>query len=143
MNNQPVECRAGGVIYRKTGDNLEYLLVTSNSNKNRWIFPAGHIEEGEEPAVAALREVVEEAGIEACIIIDLGSFQYSWSREGKKILIDTNLFLMEYQQTIQTNPEGRQVRFFSYEEILGLNIWEESKAFLGKARLLINTTLAH
>jgi hypothetical protein len=41
------EHRVGGIIYRKTGGQIEYLLVTSKLNPARWIFSSGHIEEGE------------------------------------------------------------------------------------------------
>jgi 8-oxo-dGTP pyrophosphatase MutT (NUDIX family) len=137
--NLPTEERAGGLIFCKTDQNVQYLLITSNSNKSRWIFPAGHIEEGEKPEEAALREVVEEAGVEAKVISNLGSFQYFWYRENKKTLIDTRIFLMEYIRTLAINPEGRLVKFFSFDEVLALNIWEESKFFLEKVHNLIET----
>ena len=141
LMNLPIEERAGGIVFRKIGENIEYLLVTSNSNKSRWIFPAGHIEKGEKPEEAALREVVEEAGVEAKIISNLDSFQYFWYRDNKKLIIDTNLFLMEFLKTVEVNPEGRRVKFFSLDEILALNIWEESKAFIEKAQQLIETVI--
>ncbi len=132
----PIESRAGGIVFQKKGETIEYLLVTSNSNKNKWIFPAGHIERGETAEEAALREVIEEAGVEAQITADLGKFQYYWYRDNRKIIIETQLFLMEYQKTLITNPEGRQVAFYSFEQILNLNTWEESKEFLKKAHSL-------
>jgi 8-oxo-dGTP pyrophosphatase MutT (NUDIX family) len=127
------EQRAGGVVFRNGASQIEYLLVTSNSNPNRWIIPAGHIEAGESPDVAALREVAEEAGVRANIIADLGSYQYHWYRHNQKILLDTHLFIMEYQATLIPNPEGRQVKFYPYEVLLTLNLWEESKELIIKA----------
>lgn len=141
LMNLPIEERAGGIVFRKVDQNIEYLLVTSNSNKNRWIFPAGHIEKGEKPEEAALREVAEEAGVEAKIISNLDGFQYFWYRDNKKLIIDTNLFLMEFIKTVEVNPEGRRVKFFGLAEILTLNIWEESKAFIEKAQQLIETVI--
>ena len=55
---------------------------------------------------------MEEAGVEVRIMNKLGSFQYFWYRETWKIMIDTQLFLMEYLKTVVINPEGRQVNFF-------------------------------
>jgi 8-oxo-dGTP pyrophosphatase MutT (NUDIX family) len=37
-----------------------FLLVTSRRQPNRWIFPKGGIEDGEEPTEAAEREAWEE-----------------------------------------------------------------------------------
>lgn len=125
-------------MFRYVYGQPEFLLVTSNSNKNRWIFPAGHVEDGETYEETALREVVEEAGVSAAIICKLGNYHYSWYRDNRKTIIDTHLFLMQYQDTLTSNPEGRQVNFFSYEEILNLNLWEESREFMEKARRMVS-----
>lgn len=111
-------------------------MVTSNSNRNRWIIPAGHVEIGETSMETALREVAEEAGVEATVVADLGILSYLWYRGNQKILINTRLFLMKYLKTITINPEGRLVKFHSVEEIFNLNLWEESREFLLKAREL-------
>ncbi len=136
MSNLPVEHRAGGVVFRKENSRIEFLLVTSNSNRNRWIIPAGHVEVGETFMETALREVVEEAGVEAVVVSDLGNLNYIWYRGNQKNLINTHLYLMKYLKTITINPEGRQVRFFPLEEVFELNLWEESREFLKKAQEL-------
>jgi 8-oxo-dGTP pyrophosphatase MutT (NUDIX family) len=136
-----IEQRAGGVVFRRMSDRIEYLLVTSNSNPERWIIPAGHIETGESAATAALREVTEEAGVQARIVTDLGNYQYHWYRNSQKILLDTCLFLMEYEATAVSNPEGRQVQFFLYEVLLKLNLWDESKEIIKKAHRILTNTL--
>jgi 8-oxo-dGTP pyrophosphatase MutT (NUDIX family) len=55
------ETSAGGIVYRMDLGQPLYLLIR-DSYKN-WGFPKGHIEPGEMPDVAALREVREEAGL--------------------------------------------------------------------------------
>ncbi len=133
MSNLPIERRAGGIVFCKEDSRIEFLLVTSNSNRNRWIIPAGHVEAGEAPMETALREVEEEAGVEAAIISDLGILEYLWYRSNQKILIETHLYLMKYLKTVAINPEGRQVGFFDYKQAESLNMWDESRAFLEKA----------
>ena len=133
MPELPVEQRAGGIVFRKENKEVEFLLVTSNSNLNRWIIPAGHVETGETYQETALREVVEEAGVKGVILSDLGALEYFWNREDRKLLIRTHLYLMKYDKTIATNPEGRKVSFFNFEETKSLNMWIESRGFLEKA----------
>lgn len=58
-----LEHSAGAVIYRKTADHLEYLILQSVKN-NCWGFPKGHLEGDESPKQAAKREVFEESGLQ-------------------------------------------------------------------------------
>jgi 8-oxo-dGTP pyrophosphatase MutT (NUDIX family) len=134
--NQPqVDYRVGGIVVRKNGplQTEEYMLVTSYSNPAKWIIPAGHVEPGETDEAAALREVLEEAGTQAAIIEELGSYQHVWVRGAREVPISTRIFLMDYRQTVRLNPENRRVGFFPYEEVLKLNLWEETKVFFQKA----------
>lgn len=43
----------------------QVLLVSALGEKDVWVFPKGHIEDGEESSKAAEREVLEETGVEA------------------------------------------------------------------------------
>lgn len=134
----PVEHRAGGVVFRRENDKIEFLLVTSNSNRERWVIPAGHVEDGETFLETALREVTEEAGVEAVVISELGSLNYVWRRENQKIRIETYLYLMRYLKKVAANPEGRQVGFFDYEQLKNLKMWDESRTILKKAFELLS-----
>ncbi len=131
------EERAGGIVFRMNDKQPEYLLVTSNSNKSRWIFPAGHVELNETKEAAALREVLEEAGIRGEIILPLASFNHFWERNGTGININTQLYLMRFIEKVTDNTEGRQRQFYNYEAALKLNMWEESKLLLQKSHQLV------
>ena len=54
---------AGGVVVRTVDNELEYLLVAASDNRKVWVLPKGHIEKGETPEAAAVREVMKEAGV--------------------------------------------------------------------------------
>lgn len=49
---------AGGIVYNPT-----HGIVVVNQNNDSWSLPKGHVEHGEEPKDAAIREIWEEAGI--------------------------------------------------------------------------------
>ena len=49
---------AGGVVLNDEG-----LVLVVNSRGNSWSLPKGHIEKGESPLEAAVREIREESGV--------------------------------------------------------------------------------
>ncbi|CAI9736613.1 diphosphoinositol polyphosphate phosphohydrolase 2 isoform X2 [Octopus vulgaris] len=51
------------------------LLVSSSRYKDRWIVPGGGIEPSEPPAIAAEREVFEEAGVRGKLGRLIGEFE--------------------------------------------------------------------
>ncbi len=58
------EVSAGGIVFRRTPDSpreIRFLLI--RDSYENWGFPKGHLEEGEAPAAAALRETEEETGL--------------------------------------------------------------------------------
>ena len=58
------EPTAGGIVFRRVANvpgKVDILLI--QDAKNRWTIPKGHIEEGEDAKIAAIREIEEESGI--------------------------------------------------------------------------------
>lgn len=53
----------GGVVWRRTGDDLEFLFVQSKRSAPAWGIPKGKLESGESIEDCAEREVREEAGV--------------------------------------------------------------------------------
>lgn len=102
---------AGGIVVRFDGHSPEYLLVSSSANRDLWVFPKGHIELGESPQVAALREVREEAGVRAKVLKNLSESRFSKGEEKVSVLY----FLMEYGGPVDAD-EDREVKWCGYEE---------------------------
>ena len=101
--------QAGAVTYERERGACLFLVVTSRRNPEAWIFPKGHVHEGETPEDCAVRELREEAGVDGHVIDRLGST--SFTRDGKK-------FEVEYFLIRQTRKggsrEGRQRAWLSY-----------------------------
>ncbi len=63
---------AGGIVI---GDGGTIAMVRSK-NSDSWLFPKGHVDEGETDEQAAQREIAEECGLEELEYIDdLGLFE--------------------------------------------------------------------
>lgn len=75
---------AGTLLYRTTTSGLEVLLVHPSGNYNRkspWSIPKGELDPQESPEQAARRETLEETGVTAQDLVDLGFIEYTKSRK--------------------------------------------------------------
>ncbi|MEW5941032.1 MAG: NUDIX domain-containing protein, partial [Chloroflexota bacterium] len=103
---------AGCVSFRTVNGARRFLAVTS-SNGNHWVLPQGHIEEGETPDQAALRELIEEAGVVGEIVSKLSIREYQ--KPNEEVVIQ--YFLIRARESVPAH-EGR------------VNRWEEEDASL-------------
>jgi 8-oxo-dGTP pyrophosphatase MutT (NUDIX family) len=89
-----IETSAGGVVFRRSGDQAFFLLI--RDPYENWGLPKGHLEAGETPEQAALREVGEETGIERLELRSpLGTIDWFF-REGPDLIHKyCHFFLME------------------------------------------------
>jgi len=79
------EFSAGGLVYRRRSGAVAVVLgARRNAHTGRlvWGLPKGHIEPGESPRSAAVREVREETGLMAEIERPLGDLSYRYVRWG-------------------------------------------------------------
>ena len=110
---------AGGVVFQQK-ENQKYFLVISSSDGEHWVLPKGHIEEGETPQDAALRELKEEAGIIGEIVSEL--LIQSFKKQDEIIYV--HYFLIKKisdskameSRTIQWVDEQTAYRLLSFED---------------------------
>jgi predicted NUDIX family NTP pyrophosphohydrolase len=80
----PVKESAGTLLYRQGDNGLEVLLVHPSGNYNRhkpWSIPKGIPDPEEAPMEAARRETLEETGVVAGELVDLGFIDYTKSKK--------------------------------------------------------------
>ncbi len=68
------EISAGGVVYRKAGDDLQVQMIQDRYGKIT--LPKGKMEPGETVEQTALREILEETGIVGRIVKPLETITY-------------------------------------------------------------------
>jgi 8-oxo-dGTP pyrophosphatase MutT (NUDIX family) len=81
------EFSAGGLVVDLAGDVPRGALIGRTDRQGRllWSLPKGHIEAGETAEEAAVREVEEETGIIASVRAPLGSIDYWFVAEDRRI----------------------------------------------------------
>lgn len=123
----------GAVAYRLDQGEARFLLVTAKGHPDRWIFPKGRIEDGEEAARTALRELREEAGVRANLVAPLDRVKMTTGK-GK---ITVEYFLVSFLDEGTPEP-GRERRWLPYAEARALLSHEDIKIVLDQANALVD-----
>ncbi len=91
------ETSAGGLVVRTEAGTSAGALIgrLDRRGRLRWSLPKGHVEHGETHEQAAVREVEEETGISGRITARLGSVEYTFVAQGKRIHKRVHHYLME------------------------------------------------
>lgn len=94
-------------------------------NKGKWITVGGHIENGETPDEAMIREVYEETGFNVVSYKRLGVVHFSGDfKEDMYVYISH-----DFNGTFHECDEGT-LKWFKKEDIYKLNMWEGDFKFI-------------
>lgn len=135
MAAAPAKHSAGILLYRRTGAELEVLLIHPGGpywmrrDQGAWQIPKGQVEPEEEPTAAALREVEEELGTRVESPLEpLGEIRqaggkrvtaYAAEQDLDAEAIVSNLFEMEWPPRSgkrQRFPEVSEARWLTLEQ---------------------------
>lgn len=81
------ETSAGGIVVDRRGPDANVALIGRIDRRGRllWSLPKGHLEAGESPEAAAVREVAEETGITGEVLAPLGSIDFWFVADGQRV----------------------------------------------------------
>ena len=97
-SRRPVEeTSAGGLVVERTGRPLRAALIGRRDRRGRllWSLPKGHLEAGETAEDAAVREVEEETGIRGRVLASLGTIDYWFVADDRRIHKTVHHYLLE------------------------------------------------
>ena len=89
------EHSSGGAVIR-TGDWTTHVALIATRGKTRWGLPKGAVAQGETSEQSALREVLEETGLEAEIVKPLDTIEYFFRAGDTLIHKRVDFYLMRY-----------------------------------------------
>jgi 8-oxo-dGTP pyrophosphatase MutT (NUDIX family) len=91
------EFSAGGVLVRRLRGEWHVAAIRPGGKPaGLWALPKGAVDEGEDPAAAALREVEEETGARGRIDRKLGDVRYVYTWRGERVFKVVSFFLVRY-----------------------------------------------
>ncbi len=135
------EVSAGGVVYRRDGDDIEVVLASRRTRRGdlAWGLAKGGIEPGESHEDAAIREVLEETGYTAEIEASLGDTRYFYVWEDARIRKTVHFFLMRCTggDPDDRDDEMEEVRWFPLDRALKRAAYRGEREVLGRAAELL------
>ena len=133
------EVSAGGLVVDKSGTKglLIGRLDPKDASHERllWSLPKGHIESGETPQQAAVREVQEETGIKPEIVRELGVIDFWFMASGKRIHKTVHHFLFQEAggKLAPQVTEVDDVRWFPLGEIVSILAYPDERKLIAKS----------
>jgi 8-oxo-dGTP pyrophosphatase MutT (NUDIX family) len=134
------ERSAGGVVYRMEGGRAQFLLIR-DSYKN-WGFPKGHLEVGEPPELAALREVQEETGLDDLALRgEIDTIDWYFRFRGRLIHKICHFYLME-SVSAETSPQREEgitaCRWATMPDAMQCISYANARAVLERAAAMVD-----
>jgi len=133
--NSKVDFAAGGIVFY----NNMILLVKNRrdeggNDRSFWGYPKGHLEDGEKPSEAALREVYEETGfkVELCGETPIAESRYQIDLENTVVNKTVWFYEMKVIKAFEKEPDDEiaELSVVTYEDALELLTFDEDKKIL-------------
>lgn len=130
------EVSAGIITSKDLGNNWVYLLL-KHANGRHWSFPKGHVEEGEAPKEAALRELDEETDLAVREFVSGFSLEtsYTFERAGQKVFKTVIYFLgvVSTESQVVLSPEHLDYCWLPYDDARRKLTYEGDRELLDRA----------
>ena len=146
-----LETSAGGLVVRgleraASGpepdlSRLEVALIGRLDRRGRmlWSMPKGHIEPGETVEETARREVLEETGVDGTVLAALGTIDYWFVAEGRRIhkTVHHHLIRYDHGDLCDEDPEITEVAWVPFDDLPRRLAYPDERRLVEAARTLL------
>jgi 8-oxo-dGTP diphosphatase len=123
----------------------EVLLIKRGTppRQGEWSLPGGRIEPGEPARTAALRELMEETGIEADLVGLVDVVDAIFENKDRS-LVTRHYVLIDYVARWRAGEpragdDAAEARFFHQSELSSLDLWDETLRIIAAAAARMKT----
>lgn len=135
------ETSAGGLVVDESDSTLRGAVIGRHDRRGRllWSLPKGHIEPGETSEDAAIREVAEETGITGRIIARLGTIDFWFIADGRRIHKTVHHFLLraESGSLSDADVEVAAVAWVPLDELGDRLAYDDERELASRAQRLL------
>ncbi|HVF21283.1 MAG TPA: NUDIX hydrolase [Mycobacteriales bacterium] len=128
------ETSAGGLVLDRVGPEARGALIGRLDRRGRllWSLPKGHVEAGEAPPQTAAREVAEETGISGHVVGELGTIDFWFVADGRRIhkTVHHYLLVADGGELSDADVEVEEVAWVPLGEIAGRLAYADERALL-------------
>ncbi|XP_050352183.1 bis(5'-nucleosyl)-tetraphosphatase [asymmetrical] [Nymphalis io] len=126
---------AGLVIYKKSNQIINFLLLQTSYGEHHWTPPKGHVDPGESDWITALRETKEEAGLsenDLEIYKDI-SKTLNYQVKGKpKAVVYWLAKIKDPDQNVTLSHEHQDFKWLPLEQAQEISGFEDMKKLLAE-----------
>src|SRR3954467_10297350 len=139
------ETSAGGLVLdQPDGTTARAALIGRIDRRGRllWSLPKGHVEAGETNEDAAVREVEEETGISGRVLAPLGTIDFWFVADGRRIHKTVHHFLLEARggELSDADIEVTEVAWVPLEELRDRLAYDGERRLVDAAEQLLADT---
>jgi 8-oxo-dGTP pyrophosphatase MutT (NUDIX family) len=130
------EHSSGGAVITFRAGGAAFVAMIATRGRTRWGLPKGAVSEGETSEQAALREVLEETGLQARIVEPLDTIEYFF-RAGESLIrkrVDFYLMLYVAGDLTPQLSEVDDVEWVELSESIGRASFDSERKLLEKAQ---------
>jgi ADP-ribose pyrophosphatase YjhB (NUDIX family) len=139
------ETSAGGLVVDRHDDGVpRAALIGRTDRRGRllWSLPKGHVEAGETAEDAAVREVAEETGITGRVVAPLGTIDFWFVADGRRIHKTVHHFLLVALdgELSADDVEVQEVAWVPLDELAGRLAYADERRLVEQVPQLLADT---